>query len=117
MFLSDNPLQNPSLYVNQNLARQINDYFQSPLQEQYNIKPLINKLYANDLPFVILGKRRGTIYIKPTLSLPDNHRYDEETVRQDIFSSIVVVTKPQVTKKDILNRRKFGQFILSEIGL
>jgi Bacterial extracellular solute-binding proteins, family 5 Middle len=116
MFLSDDPLQNPSLYVNANLASQINDYFQSPLQAQYNIKPLINKLYSNDLPFVILGKRRGIIYFKPSLKIPSDHRYDEETVRQDIFSSTVVVSKPQVTKKDILNRKKFGQFILSEIG-
>jgi hypothetical protein len=116
MFLSDDPLQNPSKYINPNLASQINDYFQSPLQAQYNIKPLINKLYANDLPLMILGKRRKTIFFKPTLAISPSHRYDEETVRQDIFSSIVIVSKPHVTKQDILNRRKFAHFILSEIG-
>lgn len=115
MFLSDDPLQNPSKYVNQNLASQINDYFQSSLSAQYNIMPVIHKLYLTDLPFFLIGKRRENISLKPSLELPPQTQYDEATVRQYIFKNIIAVSKPQVTKKDILNRKKFFAFIWSEL--
>ncbi len=117
LFLTDDPLNNPSLYVNPNLANQIKDYFQSSLSVQYSIKPLIAKLYSTDLPFFIVGKHVSYVYSKPSLNIPQQDRWDEATVRQKIFHSIVVVHKPQVTKQDILNWKRFGSFILSELGL
>ncbi len=116
LFLTDDPLNNPSLYVNPNLASQIKDYFQSPLYLQYSIMPIISKLYSTDLPFFMLGKRISYVHLKPSLTLPLQDRRDEATVRYKIFHSLVSVYKPQVTKQDILNGSKFGTFILSELG-
>lgn len=117
IFLTDDPLNNPSLYVNANLASQIKDYFQSSLGVQYSIKPIIGKLYSTDLPFLILGKRVSYVHLKPSLAITQQDRRDEATVRYKIFHSIVSVYKPQVTKQDILNWKKFSSFILSELGL
>ena len=77
--------------------------------------PVIRKLYTTDLPFYIIGKRRDVISIKPGLLPTGQQRYDEATIRPYMFENIVVVRKPQVTKKDILDWRKFLSFIRSEL--
>lgn len=115
MFLVDDPLSNPSLYINGNMATQIKNYFQSSLQTQYSIKPVIDKLYSTDLPFFMIGKRISYIHLKPSISLPDVWRWDEATARYKLLNSLVIVHKPQVTKWDILNIKKFITFIYSEI--
>jgi hypothetical protein len=117
LFLVNNPMNNPSLYINPNLANQINDYFQSPLSTQYSIKPIITKLYTTDLPFFIVGKRIGYVNLKPSLVLPEQSRRDDASVRLKIFHDVVAVYKPQITRKDLLDRKRFGSFILSELGL
>ncbi|MEI7477447.1 MAG: hypothetical protein WCJ81_02760 [bacterium] len=107
LFLVNDPLSNPSLYINANLASQINNYFQSPLETQYSIKPIINKLYNTDLPFFIIGKRITYLNTKPGLDIPQQTRWDDTSVREKIFHSIVSVYKPQITKQDLLSWKKF----------
>lgn len=117
MFLVDDPVSNPSVYVNPNLATQISDYFKSPLETQYSIKPIIAKLYSTDIPFFILGKSVAYINIKPSISMEAIQRWDIDTVRYKIFHKVVIVSKPQVTKQDLLNWKKFVRFISSELWL
>ncbi len=117
MFLVDDPLSNPSLYINSNLASQISDYFQSSLQTQYSIKPIIAKLYSTDIPFFIIGKSIASLHMKPSIDIDMSARFDEATARYRIFHNAVLVHKPQVTKYDILNWKRFWQFLLSELGL
>lgn len=111
LLLTDDPLINSSLYVNPNLASQVKQYFQSNLETQYNIMPIISKLYTTDLPFFIMGKEAKTIFWKPWLQIPENIRFDDLTVRKNILDSTVLVRKPQVTKADIVNRKWFITFI------
>ncbi len=117
MFLSDDPLSNPSLYVNANMASQINDYFASSLQRQYTIKPIIAGLYSTDIPFFIIGKSIAHLNVKPSIDLDMTTRWDIATARYKIFHDAVIIHKPQVTKRDLLNWKKFWSFILSELGL
>lgn len=65
LLLTDDPLINSSQYINANLASQIRQYFQSNTQAQYNIMPMITKLYTTDLPFFIMGKELKKMYRKP----------------------------------------------------
>ncbi len=116
MFLVDSALSNPSLYVNANLAKQISDYFVSPLSTQYNIKWVIAKLYSTDIPFFILWKSTSFINIKKDITLETNGRFDIATARYKVFNNAILIEKPQVTKGDILNVRRFWKFILSELG-
>lgn len=107
MFLSDDPLSNPSLYVNANMASQINDYFASSLQRQYTIKPIIAGLYSTDIPFFIIGKSIAHLNVKPSIDLDMTTRWDIATARYKIFHDAVIIHKPQVTKRDLLNWKKF----------
>lgn len=116
LLLTDDPLINSSQYINANLASQIRQYFQSNTQAQYNIMPMITKLYTTDLPFFIMGKELKKMYRKPWLGIPENARFDDLTVRKNIVDSVVLVTKPQVTKADILNWRWFFAFLGKSIG-
>lgn len=116
LLLTDDPLINSSMYVNPNLATQIKQYFQSNLQSQYNIMPIISKLYSTDLPFFIMGKEAKTIFWKPWLQITENGRFDDLTVRKNILDATVLVRKPQVTKTDILNRKGFFKYIAKSMS-
>lgn len=116
LLLTNDPLINSSLYVNANLANQVKQYFQSNLQSQYNIMPIIAKLYTTDLPFFIMGKEAKTISRKPWLQIPENGRFDDLTVRKNILDATVLVRKPQVTKADILNRRWFIKYLVTSLS-
>jgi predicted DNA binding protein len=83
----------------------------------HNIKPVIAKLYSTDIPFFIMGKSISTLNLKPSIDIDTSARFDIATVRRKILNNAVLVHKPQVTKYDILNRKKFATFILSELGL
>lgn len=53
--LTDDPIINPSAYINANLASQINQFFATDnANSQNNIKKEIDRLYLNDLPFALL---------------------------------------------------------------
>lgn len=116
LLLTDDPLINSSMYVNPNLATQIKQYFQSNMESQYNIMPIISKLYATDLPFFIMWKESKTIFWKHWLQIDENSRFDDLTVRKNILDTIVLVRKPQVTKADILNRRWFIKYLVTSLN-
>lgn len=69
-FTTENPHINPSLYTNDDLVLAVNEYFLFPPEARTSIKGRIDAIYAQDTPFLLLGKELGTINIAESLSFP-----------------------------------------------
>lgn len=111
LLLTPEPTINPSMYTNANMAAQVKEFFAAPTETQYSIMSLITKLYTTDLPFFIMGKEMKTLSWRPDITLPEDIRMNEFSFREDTLKGLVLVTKPQITKADILDWRAFLQYI------
>lgn len=117
LLLTDNPIINPSLYVNGNLASQINQFFATTSPSgQWSIKREIDRLYLNDLPFVLLGKTTSKLHTRPYIFLDPNTVFYEHNYRKKILHHVVLLQRPVIKKSTLLNYRAFFQFIMNKIA-
>lgn len=117
LLLTDNPIINPSLYINTNLASQINQFFAtSNPGSQWSIKREIDRLYLNDLPFVLLGKNYSLLHTKPYVFLEPNQVFYEHDYRKKILHNVVMASRPIIHKSTLLNFRGFFQFLLQTLA-
>ncbi len=112
LLLTDNPIINPSLYINGNLASQINQFFATTnINSQNNIKREIDRLYLNDLPFVLLGKTFSLLHTKPYISLDPNAVFYEHDYRRKILHNVVMAYRPIIKKETLTDYRAFFAFV------
>jgi len=64
LLLTDVPTINPSLYTNPQLASYISDYVHKPDLVKESLKSQISDIYANDMPFLVLGQIITPFYLK-----------------------------------------------------
>lgn len=114
--LTDNPISNPSLYINANLASQINQFFATNhIGSQNNIKREIDRLYLNDLPFVLLGKTYSLLHSKPYIFIDPETVFYETDYRRKILHNVVIASRPIIKKATVLNFKAFFSFVLSKL--
>lgn len=116
LLLTDNPLINPSLYLNSNLASQINQFFATTnVGSQNNIKREIDRLYLNDLPFVLLGKAYSLLHSRAYIYIDPSTIFYEHDYRRKILHNVVLNNKPQIKKENAFNFRAFFRFVRDEM--
>lgn len=116
LLLTDNPIINPSLYINSNLASQINQFFAtSNVGSQNNIKREIDRLYLNDLPFVLLGKTYSLLHSKPYIFIDPETVFYESDYRRKILHNVVMASRPIIKKETVLNFSAFFEFVRRKI--
>lgn len=117
LLLTDNPIINPSLYINSNLASQINQFFATNgIGNQNSIKREIDRLYLNDLPFALLGKTYTLLHSKPYIFIDPNTVFYESDYRRKILHNVVLGTRPLIKKATVFNMRGFFSFVLKTLA-
>lgn len=116
LLLTDNPLINPSLYLNSNLASQINQFFATAnASSQGSIKREIDRLYLNDLPFVLLGKAYSLLHSRPYIYIDPATVFYEHDYRRKILHNVVLNNKPLIKKENAFNLKAFFRFVRDEM--
>ncbi len=111
LFLTDNPTINPSLYTNEDLALAINKRFLFPQATRSEPKQTIDRIYSQDVPFVILGKQLGTIHIKDTLSFPYPLRMYVLGRRKDSLKDLPIFQHFRINRDRIRSKHNFRTFL------
>lgn len=69
--LTDIPTINPSLYTNPQLASFVSDYIHQTDVVKETLRAQIGDIYANDMPFFLLGQIIQPYYIKERFAILD----------------------------------------------
>ncbi len=116
LLISEDPLINPSRYSNTVLASLVNQYRISSSQNQKQILQEINKLYARELPFVILGKKIIQFQINPNSNIQIPLRLYDLSLLEERLKEVRLLYKPQLDKEKLYNIQNFFNFIYSSLG-
>lgn len=106
MFLSKNPLDNPSRFVNPNFASLINQDLLADIKLKKEIFKKLNLIYQQTIPVVIIWNEKIWLFIQKKYN-PQNLDYSYFTNRQKFMQS-VVLTK---IKEPALKKASFKWFI------
>ncbi|USN54377.1 MAG: hypothetical protein H6765_07560 [Candidatus Peribacteria bacterium] len=79
---------NPSNYINQQLADDINAFFLAEEAQKPALKAKIDAIYREDMPFVILGKELSAMNIRADLEFPYPFRLYVLGRRKDFINGI-----------------------------
>lgn len=116
LLISKDPLINPSRYSNTVLASLVNQYRISSPQNQQQILQEINKLYARELPFVILGKKIIQFQVNPNSNIYIPLRLYDLSLLEERLKKVRLLYKPQLDKEKLYNVQNFFNFIYSSLG-
>ena len=112
LLLTDVPTINPSLYTNPTLANYISDYVHKSEEVKESLKAQINDVYANDMPFVVLGQMITPFYIKERYAvLPKDVVYTVETFKKELVESIEIVKNARLSKEKIFSWTVIKEFV------
>ena len=95
IFLSDNPLENPSNFVNPNFASLIKQNLLSTKDLKKTIFPELNKIYQQNIPVIILWNKKMWLYVQKKYNIPDLD-YSYFTNRKEMLKHIILsyIKKP-----------------------
>ena len=94
------------------MASQINQFFAtSNPSSQGSIKREIDRLYLNDLPFVLLGKTYSLLHTRPYIFLDPNAVFYEHDYRRKILHNVVMTSRPIIKRETLTDFRGFFSFV------
>lgn len=112
MFFGSNSIVNPSNYKNPTIQQNISEYFLWTKK----LKEDIQKVYQNELPFVILARDSNDIYIKNDAPISGmNHTWMNEENRRTTLMNIYKPTKKPIIDESIIDINKLKKFIIDNI--
>jgi len=112
LFTSTVPTINPSGFVSQNIADQINAYFlETNAEQKAKIKAKIDEIYNENVPLVILGKEFGIINIKESLQFPYPQRLYVLGWRRDFINNIDIFKHIRVDWDRVFQLDNFFSFL------
>ncbi|MFZ2150680.1 MAG: hypothetical protein WAZ12_04950 [Candidatus Absconditicoccaceae bacterium] len=108
----DKPNINPSQYTNSKMVGLLKDYFKGNTE---NTIGQINEIYAQDMPFIILGNTFTKLQLKPDISKQlFQTGYDsiyEYNRRKRIYKNLNITSNVKIDGKNLLNISNFRSFI------
>ena len=113
LFLTDSPLVNPSLYVNQSLASLITEYLGSSDNNKVHtdLKANIDSIYAKDAPLVVLGQPYVFVHYNKGLNVGSGQREYLTSFKQDILTNTHLVEHILPDKVKFFTRQNMTMFL------
>ena len=106
IFLSKDPLSNPSNFVNPNFANLIKQDLLAPLNKKKKIFSNLNKIYQQVIPVVILGNEKMWLFVNKKYKIP-NLDYSYFSNRKKMLKYFVIT----YIKKPITSNISFNWFV------
>ncbi len=116
MFTTNNPEINPSWYVNNEMASNINQYFRNEWSTAENLLNSIHSTYSSEIPFLILWKQYWNMNIKDSLDVTYPERLYDYWFMKDHINEVKISYRPEIDSEEILNWENFVEFISSNIN-
>ncbi|MBS8121919.1 hypothetical protein [Candidatus Vampirococcus lugosii] len=116
IFMTSDPQINPSGYINNDMASNINQYFINDGKTKNDLLSSIHSKYSNEVPFIILGKVYGNLNIKKSSGISFPERLYDYRFIIDYIDNIIVSKRPKIDGKKILDNKKFINFIRKNIS-
>lgn len=112
LFSTELAIVNPSQYTNAKLLSLLKQYNES--KNKGEIVNQINKIYANDIPMVILGREYIKLNVKKSIVSKldiDNLNLYEYNRRNEIYDNLSLTENIYIDKDKVRNLRNFWNFI------
>lgn len=110
--LTDVATINPSLYTNQNMASYISDYVHQKGDVKESLKLQINDIYANDMPFVVLGQIVNPYYLSSEYSILSWWNvYSVEELKDELLRNIEISSNLRLDKNKVLSWTVMQEFV------
>lgn len=116
IFTTSDPNINPSGYINNELASNINNYFRTEWNTKTSLLNSIHSTYSNEVPFIILWKVYWTINIKSNLWVMFPERLYDYWFQKDYLNDIIISFRPTIDWEELFNMWNFLKFIKEKIS-
>lgn len=90
IFQTNNPLLNPSLFVNQNFASLINQDLLASLDLKREVFKNLNKIYQEFIPIVFIWNKKINLYINKKYKIDTSLDYSSFENRKKMLKSIII---------------------------
>lgn len=98
LFLSNNPIINPSNFINQNFASLINQDLLAEKDLKKKIYTSLNKIYQQNIPIVFIWNKIVNLYVNKKYNIDNNLDYSYFENRKKMIKKIVIT---KMKKSDI----------------
>ncbi len=112
LFSVENPKINPSQYINARLISLLKQYNES--KNKSKISEEINKIYANDMPIVVLWRQYIKLNLKESMLKKidiENLNMYEYNRRDEIYKNLSLTENIYIDKEKVKDLRNFWDFI------
>lgn len=104
MLKTDDPIINPSQYVNPQFISLFEQYIESDRNNKV-IQDQMTSIYTRDMPFMILGKQVDTVFVKSDIYETVFAKYTgyvfENTRRQQIYTTLSRIRSMHIDTENI----------------
>ncbi len=115
LLLTDNSIVNPSMYTNSNLSNYIHHYLLNKYKwnkkSELYYKQKIDKIYWNDIPFIILWQKKEKIFTYKTIKIYPFGFQDYYTLHKYIYDNIKLKKHYNPSWKNFWNKENFIKFL------
>ncbi|UFX83450.1 ABC transporter substrate-binding protein [Candidatus Absconditicoccus praedator] len=115
IFLIENPIINPSRYINNEIASNINNYFITEGTTREELLESIHNDYKNEVPFLIFGKELGQINIKENLDISFPKRLYDYWFKKENLGNINTTFKRNIHREDVFSLSNFYNFLIENL--
>lgn len=114
---TDDALANPSKYTNPNLTSLFKQYTRSP--QKTEIAQQINAIFAQDMPFVLLGHPYNFVNIKQKLAQPlvsTGNQLFEYNWRNQLYKELTLIHSTELNLQQLKDIKGFLNFLKRKIA-
>ncbi len=115
LFTTSNRQINPSWYVNNEIASNINQYFLTEWNTKQELLDSIHSTYSNEVPFIIFWKSYSNINIKNDLDLQIPKRLYDFWIKKKHLDEVQISFRPEINPEQIFDLNNFINFIQDSI--
>lgn len=115
IFKTQNPLINPSFYINNELALLVNQYFLSSESWKKGIKQEIDKIYSQQVPFFLIWKKYWKIFLNRSIQYSFPERIYDYQFLKDRIKEINLKKWLKINKDKLFNIQNFINYIKTNL--
>ncbi len=117
LFATEDVKRNPSQYINPRFVSLMQQYLTSDPGQKRNLLDQTNIIYQRDMPFVILGKEYGSVYIKPSVLNKAGMGVvlHEQDRREELYKNLRIVKNVNIDMNNSWGLWEFFDFLIKTL--